>query len=292
MLVIVRDGRDHRRLTGLTGFDGHRHRICYGRRIARSGRSFLHVVRARGNIRYLFARNRRTVIRNREGYRDICAALLQRCRAAFVGVHGKRVFARKLALRNIGTDARPVFGHEFLDLEGAVARRVGDGVGVASIGGLFNSYRTAVVCSGSWITFIRDDIDVINLCLYDTVLNRYVHALVTRRKFAWHLERETGERTFPIVVIVQRQDFSRSIYPNVRAVWLLHFLANRVRPVFVTNLLLQFDGDRIAFVIPVPVCPHLLHLDIGTGIILGGHGVARMVDILAVIRCAIGGHLE
>ena len=143
---------------------------------------------------------------------------MQRCSAVFVGVHGKRVFTSQLALRGIGADARPIFGHELLDLEGAVARRIGNGVDVAGIGGLFNSYRSAVVCSGSWITFIRGDIDVIDLCLYDTVLNCYVHALVTHRKRVWHLERETGKRSLPIVVIVQRQNFSRSIYPNVRAV--------------------------------------------------------------------------
>ena len=37
VLVIVRDGRDHCRITGLAGFDGHRHRIGYRRRIARGG---------------------------------------------------------------------------------------------------------------------------------------------------------------------------------------------------------------------------------------------------------------
>ena len=37
VLVIVRDGRNHRRVTGLAGFDGHRHRIGYRRRIARGG---------------------------------------------------------------------------------------------------------------------------------------------------------------------------------------------------------------------------------------------------------------
>ena len=73
---------------------------------------------------------------------------------------------------------------------------------------------------------------------------------------------------------------------------MLQFLANRVGPLAVIDFLLQFDGNRIAFVIPVAVCPHFLYLDISTGIILSGHGIAGMINILAVIRCAVRGHLE
>ena len=63
VLVVVRDGRDHRRLTGHTGFDGHSDRIGNRRGIVRGWRSFLHIVRARRDVRDLFARNGRTVIR-------------------------------------------------------------------------------------------------------------------------------------------------------------------------------------------------------------------------------------
>ena len=212
---------------------------------------------------------------------------MQGCRALCIGVHSERVIARKLALRGIGADTRPVFGHDLLDLEGAVARRIGDGIDVAGLGGLGNSYRSAVVRSSVCI-----DILVIDFCFDYAVLDRHVLTLVTHRKRVWHLEREAVERPLPIAVLIQYQGLTRGIHPGVRAVCLLHFLADRVGPAAVADLLLQLDSDRIAFMFLGPVCPHLLHLDVGAGIVFGGHGIVGMVDIPAVIRCAVRGHLE
>ena len=213
MPVIVCYGRDHGRLAGLTGFNRHCYRIGYRRRIARGGRCFLYIVRARGDVRNLAARNGRTVIRNREGHRDIRAVLLQGCRALCVSVYGKRVVTCELALRDIGADTRPVLSHEFLNLERAVGGRIGDGVDVAGLRSLGNGYRSAVVRSGGCVNIV-----VIDLCFDDAVLNSHILTLVAHRKYVRHLERETVERPLPIVVFVQHQNLTLSIHPSVSTV--------------------------------------------------------------------------
>ena len=60
---------------------------------------------------------------------------MQGDRAVFIGIHDKRVVARKLGLRGIGKRGRPVLGHGLLDLETALSAlgiREDDGLGALS----------------------------------------------------------------------------------------------------------------------------------------------------------------
>ena len=157
--------------------------------------------------------------------------------ALCIGVHSERIIARKLALCSIGANTRPVFGHDFLDLKRAVAWRIGDGVDITGFGGLDNGHRSAVVRSSVFID-IYIDIVIIDLSFDYAILSCYVHTIRGYRNLVWHLERETVERPLPIVFLVQHQGLTHSIHPSVSAICLLHFLANRVGPLAIANLLL------------------------------------------------------
>ncbi len=111
-------------------------------------------------------------------------------------------------------------------------------------------------------------------------------------KCCGHGQRQAVEDAFPIGGRIQR-DALLHIAPNPCAVD-FRFLADAERPVCIGSAddpLLQHHGDVVVAVLVVAVGPFLEHLHIGARIVLHGHRVAIMVNVLRVVgRAVLGDH--
>ena len=145
----------------------------------------------------------------------------------------------------------------------------------------------------------RNDLDVhravfgilsVDLRLDDTIVDLNVIRIRVSQPLR-NRERQAGECGLPVPGSIKCLLLALRIAPDVGTT-LLDLLADGIRPVAFSYLLLQLDGYSVVGVPTVAIRPLLLYLDVRARIVLGRHGVASVIDVVRIVGRAVRRDLE